>query len=131
MLQYFFLCISFFTILPIFARDESNSKSSDSIKLQYSKHCLPQSEGPHILTWEEKTENSIIKGEMQISTMPPQPEGYTVELPKQASMKEFTLKTKLLDGKELNCKINPSKNITIDIGAVFVLHRTNTCVCIQ
>ena len=126
-----FIFLLFFIISPISADELVNSNTLNSIQLQYSKKCFPQLNGPHILSWEEKTETSIIKGEMTISTAPPQPDGYTIKLPKELGNKQFNLKTTLLGGEELNCKIDPSKNIKIDTHDTMVFHRITRCLCIQ
>jgi hypothetical protein len=131
MIQSFFLFLSFFVITPIFTSVPIVPNEQNSIQLQYSKKCLPQLEGPHILSWEETTEIGINKGEIVISTAPPQPNGYTIQLPTQANLKQFNLKTTLLGGEELNCKIDPSKNIKIDAQDTMVIHRITRCFCIQ
>jgi hypothetical protein len=131
MIQSFFLFLSFFMITPIFTSVPIVSNDQHSIQLQYSKKCLPQLEGPHILSWEETTETGLNKGEIAISTAPPQPDGYKIKLPKEVKNKKFNLKTILLGGEELNCKIDPSKNIKIDIQDTMVFHRIKRCSCIQ
>lgn len=131
MIQSFFLFLSFFMITPIFTSATIVPNDQNSIHLQYSQKCLPQLNGPHILSWEETTETGTNKGEIIISTAPSHPNNYTIYLPNQIKLKQFNLKTTLLGGEELHCKIDPSKNIQIDAQDTMIFHRITRCLCIQ